>query len=367
MRMSETVQPFYNPLLTYETNYRYGPFGYFLDAVDVELPKQPTSFLGYSVDIPFGIASGPLLNSRFIQAAWNHGYSIATYKTVRTEPVEAHPYPNIVRIDATEDHIIEPNELVYGSLDLSTFNVRRDGITNSFGVPSKVADEWQTDVNDCLKTMKEGNILIVSFMGTQHNNMNRDELVDDYVKACRLTAEANAPILEVNTSCPNVGKAGMICHDVSMLGDLLEAIHPVKKNNPLLVKLGYYSLDQQEKLEDVLTSIHRYAQGVVAINTIQARVVDYDGKQQLPGNEARVVSGVCGAPIRWAGLEMAERIVAYKKKKGWKDFVVVGVGGVVSPEDYFTYMKLGVDAVQSATGAMWNPTLAIEIREQMTA
>lgn len=365
--MSETVRPFYNPLLTYETNYQYGPFGYFLDAVDVELPKRPTSFLGFSVDIPFGIASGPLLNSKFIQAAWKHGYSIATYKTVRTEPIEAHPYPNIVRIDATEDHNIEPNELVYGSLDLSTFNVKRDGITNSFGVPSKVVNEWQADVNNCSKTMMKGNILIVSFMGTQQKRMNRDELIDDYANACDLTAQTDAPILEVNTSCPNVGKAGMICHDVSTLRGLLEAIHPFKKNKPLLVKLGYYSLDQQEKLEEVLTSVHRYAQGVVAINTIQARVVDYDGKQQLPGNTARIVSGVCGAPIRWAGLEMAERIVAYKMKKGWNDFVVVGVGGVVSPEDYFAYMKLDVDAVQSATGAMWNPKLAIEIREQMTA
>jgi dihydroorotate dehydrogenase len=62
---------------------------------------------------------------------------------------------------------------------------------------------------------------------------------------------------------------------------------------------------------------------------------------------------------------MVERIMEYKKRKGWKDFTVVGVGGVVKPEDYFSYKKLGCDAVMSATGAMWRPTLAQEIREKL--
>jgi dihydroorotate dehydrogenase len=62
---------------------------------------------------------------------------------------------------------------------------------------------------------------------------------------------------------------------------------------------------------------------------------------------------------------MAERMVEYKKKKNWRDFTIVGVGGVTKPEDYQRYMNIGVNAVQSATGAMWNPNLAMEIRKNL--
>ncbi|MCR4264104.1 MAG: hypothetical protein NUV98_05315, partial [Candidatus Roizmanbacteria bacterium] len=123
------MQPFYNPLLSYEENYRFGPFGYFSLNKTLQPTKHKTSFLGYSLDVPFGIASGPLLNSRFVKAAWKHGFSLATYKTIRSSHVQAHPYPNIVRIDPTNDLKVEPNETVYGSLDLTTFNIERDGIT----------------------------------------------------------------------------------------------------------------------------------------------------------------------------------------------------------------------------------------------
>src|SRR3989344_8890333 len=108
-----------------------------------------------------------------------------------------------------------------------------------------------------------------------------------------------------------------------------------------------------------------YAEGVAAINTIQAKVVDEQGKQILPGSPVRLYSGICGSAIKWAGLEMAERIVTYKNQKGGKDFVVVGVGGVVEPADYFRYKDIGVTAVQSATGAMWRPELAKEIRDMI--
>ncbi len=360
------MQSFYNPLLSYEENYRFGPFGYFLSSKLFPSTKHKTSFFGYSLDVPFGIASGPLLNSRFVKAAWKNGFSLATYKTVRSRDVDAHPYPNIVRIDPTNDLKVIPNETVYGSLDLTTFNIERDGITNSFGVPSKASSEWQEDVRSCTATMEKGNVLIVSFMGTKNEQTKREELIEDYARACRFTAESGAPILEVNVSCPNIGKGGMICHDVKTMNDISESLHTMKKNRPLLVKLGYFHISLQDALEKILESIHRFADGVVAINTIQARVINYRGKQELTGDALRLVSGICGAPIRWAGLEMAERIVAYKKKKGWHDFVVVGVGGVVSVDDYWEYMKRGVDAVQSATGAMWKPDLVNEIRTSVS-
>jgi dihydroorotate dehydrogenase (NAD+) catalytic subunit len=62
---------------------------------------------------------------------------------------------------------------------------------------------------------------------------------------------------------------------------------------------------------------------------------------------------------------MAEYIVNWKENHPQKNLTTIGIGGVTSVDEYFLYKKIGVDAVQSATGAMWNPHLAIDIRKSL--
>ncbi|MDP1722933.1 MAG: hypothetical protein Q8L37_07060 [Candidatus Gottesmanbacteria bacterium] len=351
---------FYDSNKTYEENYTDGPFGLFRKLPEQEYPKGQYSLFGIPIDIPFGIPAGPLLNSNFVRGAWAWGFSLATYKTVRGTEYPCHPFPNVIRLKSSGN--VRPGDTLVGDLNIDSIDVMHDGITNSFGVPSRPVEVWQKDVRETLQEMTPGNLLLLSFMGTKSDTMTSSQYIDDFARTAKLAKETGAPVLEVNFSCPNVGKEGLICNDVETSSTILEAMKPVRGNVPLLVKVGYIPADQQSMLEALLDAIHDHASGVVSINTIQAKVTNDGGQQILPGSPVRLYSGVCGGAIRWAGLEMAERIMAYKKRKGWKDFVVIGVGGVVSPDDYFAYMKLGVDAVQSATGAMWKPDLAIDIR-----
>jgi dihydroorotate dehydrogenase (NAD+) catalytic subunit len=89
-------------------------------------------------------------------------------------------------------------------------------------------------------------------------------------------------------------------------------------------------------------------------------VVTKKGEQALPGKN-RLKSGICGASIKWAGLDMVQRLKTIREKKEMK-FSIIGVGGVMVPEDYDEYRESGADLVQSATGAMWNPYLAQEVK-----
>lgn len=357
------TQAFYDPTKPYEENYDEGPFGEFA-GVPPQLPKgAPSTFLDFRVDIPFGIPAGPLLNSKFVSAAWRWGFSIATYKTVRPDTYPCHPFPNVIKVDTSQD--VHPGDTVKGNLDMNSVDVMHDGITNSFGVPSKPAAVWQQDVREALAHMSHGNLLILSFMGTKKDEMTRDEYIANFAHTCRLAKETGAPVLEVNFSCPNVGKEGLICNDVETSRAILEAMKPVKGNTPLLVKIGYFAKEQHKDLHKLLDAIHECADGVVAINTVQAKVIDEAGQQILPGSPVRLFSGVCGATIRWAGLEMVRAILAYKKQNGWNDLAVVGVGGVATVADYQRYRSFGTDAVQSATGAMWRSGLAIEVRQSI--
>lgn len=364
MKMQSDREMFYDPARSYEENYADGPFGLFSQLSKNELTIGQYNFFDIPIDIPFGIPAGPLLNSKFIEAAWRLGFSISTYKTVRGNAYPTHPFPNIIKVHSSAPDI-RPGDVVAGELRVDSIDIRRDGITNSFGVPSKEPLVWQKDVQKALPHMKKGNVMILSFMGTKEEGMDRDEYIEDFAKTCREARVIGVPVLEVNFSCPNFGKDGLICNDVVTSRDILAALRNAKGNTPLLVKIGYFFPKEQDSLEALLDAIHENADGVVAINTIQAKVTDARGNQVLPGSSVRLFSGICGVKIRWAGLEMAERIVAYKKKKGWKDFIVVGVGGVVSVDDYWEYMKRGVDAVQSATGSMWKPDLANEIRSSV--
>ena len=356
--------PFYDAAKSYKENYDQGPFGVFVESPSA-LPKPASSqFLGFTVDLPFGIPAGPLLTGRFVAAAWRWGFSLATYKTVRGNTYPCHPFPNVIKVKA-QDRDIHPGDTVEGDLDVSRVDVEHEGITNSFGVPSKPIEYWQEDVKETVKQEKDGNLLILSFMGTKQEAMTLPQYVEDFARTCRAAKDTGARVLEVNFSCPNVGKEGLICNDVETSRTILEALKEAKGNVPLLVKIGYFPKDKQGDLEALLEAIRANAQGIVAINTITAKVVDGHGEQLLPGSPVRLVSGICGRSIRWAGGEMVSRIMSVKKFKGWRDLAVVGVGGVTTPDDYFRYMNLGVDAVQSATGAMWKPRLAWDIRNAL--
>jgi len=131
-------------------------------------------------------------------------------------------------------------------------------------------------------------------------------------------------------------------------------------DRPLIVKLAYIPNDADLEIMVKETAGHGAVQGFSTINTISAKLVDANGNQALPG-AGRDRSGVCGNAIRGAGLDMVGRLNAIREKLGL-DFAIVGVGGVIRPEDYKAYREAGANAVMSATGAMWNARLAQDIK-----
>ena len=61
---------------------------------------------------------------------------------------------------------------------------------------------------------------------------------------------------------------------------------------------------------------------------------------------------------------MVKRLKKLREEFGYK-FTIIGVGGVTTADDFFEYQQAGADAVMSATGAMWNPYLAQEIKKEL--
>jgi dihydroorotate dehydrogenase len=348
--------PFYNPEKSYEENFQKGPFGVFADGEIFPNKGEPKyEFLGERVYSPFGIPAGPLINSNFCKATFEKGFDICVYKTVRSGIFPCHPFPNILAVKVEGDLTIEKAQEKLLADDKYSEPI---SITNSFGVPSRDVQTWQEDVKKAISYAGKGQILVLGFMGTVKENQTEAEFIADYVLAARLAKETGVKILEVNLSCPNIGNEGLVCYNLDMTEKVCEAIRTEIGDTPLILKVGYYK--DYESVLRLAKIAGRYAQAISAINTISAEVVDKDGNQALPGPN-RLRSGVCGASIKWAGLEMVEKLKKVRIEIG-ADFKIIGVGGVMIAGDFKEYIDKGADFVMSATGAMWDPYLAKYIK-----
>ena len=380
----------YDANASYEDNYTRGPQAKLNGTGKLPRVKYlaPPRFRlwGMPLDLPLGIPAGPLLNSSYVCAAFRAGFSVPTYKTVRSRSWPSHPYPNVVRIvRSLEDRELgswDPEVPHLGEIVGEAFvedNYRRPqtlSITNSFGVPSQTPSVWIEDflmLGGCLPP--RGGMAALSFQGTKTDRGDFEGFVSNSCEAALLARQAlrglgpNAPcLLEINLSCPNE-KGAPIYADIEstvlLLKSVFRSLRDLEKQEnlspvPLVAKIGH--LKQTETLRWLEASAP-FLNGVSAINTIPGNVQSASGEVLLGAGQKH--GGVCGDVIRRFGLEMTSRLAHSREKLRLKDFAVFGVGGVMEAGQVCQYLDAGADLVQSATGAMWNLELASETASRL--
>ena len=359
----------YNIDLSYDDNYAAGPdfSGELPELAALNSGLPPATFLGHTVNSTFGVPAGPLLNSAYIGLYARLGFDVLTYKTVRTGYAPSHPFPNVRAVETSPGwyHTSGDKPALYTLPALDESRPQPDlSITNSFGMPSKEPAVWMADVANAKASLQPGQVLVVSVVGTSRPGNTLDDLAQDFARAAAMAVQAGADAVEANLSCPNVRSSeGSLYQSPAAVGTVARALSAALGKTPFLLKMGYLE-DKRLIREVVEAAANSGAAGLAAINTIPARVYQAPDQQALPG-EGRLVSGICGAGIHEAGLVMAARLLEARQEAGLSKerFAVVGVGGVMTARDALRYLELGVDGVQSGTGAMWNPYLATELKQ----
>src|SRR5688500_9036281 len=103
--------PFYDPTKSYDENYQNGQYGAFADSQVLENQGEPQyDFLGQKVNLPFCIPAGPLINSQFCKGAFEKGFDICVYKTVRSATFPCHPFPNVLAVKVDGDLTLKKAE-----------------------------------------------------------------------------------------------------------------------------------------------------------------------------------------------------------------------------------------------------------------
>jgi len=349
-------EPFFDPGKTYEQNWKEGPFAGFADGVVLPLGEPRFDFLGEKLSYPIGIPAGPLLNAKFVKAALDKGFNVPIQKTVRSRVRASNEWPNVLGADIEGDLTLE-----MAQKPIVVRNEYKEplSITNSFGNPSYEPAVWQKDLRECVAYAKPGQLVVCSFEGTKWEGFSHDDYINDWVQGAQMIKDCGVKVVETNFSCPNEGAASLLCFDVPKVKLITSAIKKQIGDTKLVIKIAFF---EEDELRELVKEVGNIVDGFAAINTIPAPVVTPEGKQALPGAH-RVRSGICGHAVKWAGLDMTRRLKALREEFGMK-YAIVGSGGVTIPSDFKEYRDAGADVVMTATGAMWNPYLAQEIKKE---
>ncbi|MFZ5648814.1 MAG: dihydroorotate dehydrogenase [Bacillota bacterium] len=176
------------------------------------------------------------------------------------------------------------------------------------------------------------------------------DTVEDYARlAERLNREEGVAGLEVNISCPNVKKGGMLFG--SDPDSAAEVIRAVK---------GATGLPVIAKLSPNVTSIAGVAQSVESagadavslINTLLGMVIDIRKKRPVLGN---IMGGLSGPAVRPVAVRAVWQV--YKAV----NIPIIGMGGITSGEDALQFIMAGARAVAVGTANFVNPRATVDV------
>ncbi len=183
---------------------------------------------------------------------------------------------------------------------------------------------------------------------------------EDYAEVVRLlTAAGGIDGIELNISCPNVKKGGMVFGTDPMA--TREVVRLVRRATslPLLVKLSPNVTD--------ITEFARIAEGEGAdalslINTLLGMAIDISTRRPKLAN---VMGGLSGPAIQPVALRMVYQVARVVKVP------LVGMGGIMNAADAVAFLLAGASAIAVGTANFVDPPAPVHIvqgiREYMAA
>lgn len=313
----------------------------------------PKTFLGRSVRSRLGIAAGLLPNAAWVLPFARRGYDILTYKTVRSVATPPHPFPNWVLVD-------DPGRDDGAVVVADGFPADPTALSSAvcFGMPSPAPDAWRDDVRRTRDGLGDGQLLLVSVVGTPRGGMTSGDLADDFATCAGWARDSGADGVEVNLSCPNVCSAeGHLHHDPAASRAVVARVRGAVGALPVLAKIGI--APDRATLRALLHALHGVADGITLVNCVQRPVVRADGAAAFGEGFLRV--GVLGRAIHVPSVRAvaeARHVIDADRLR----LTVVAVGGASTVADVDDFFAAGADAVQFGSAPAFLPGLAVEAK-----
>jgi dihydroorotate dehydrogenase (NAD+) catalytic subunit len=174
--------------------------------------------------------------------------------------------------------------------------------------------------------------------------------IREYVKISQILDEAGVDAIELNVSCPNVKKGGLIFGtDRKMLSRLVTSVRDSVKDAVLITKLSPNVSDIKQFAKVVEDA---GADAISLINTIPGMAIDI---KTLKPKLANITGGLSGPAIKPIAVRMVYE--AYNSVR----IPIIGIGGIMNVYDAIEFMIAGATAVAVGTANFVNPKATIEI------
>lgn len=295
-------------------------------------PSLERKILGLTFRNPVGLAAGFDKDARLIDELSSFGFGFIEIGTLTPQPQAGNDKPRLFRLPGDQALI------------------NRMGFNNE-GVLHAVVR---------LKKRKSA-VLVGGNIGKNKFTPN-ESAKDDYTYCF----EALFPYVDyfvVNVSSPNTPGLRQLQEKEplkKLLTQVKELSEAKDKPKPILLKIAPdLTVEQLDDVIDILKETS--TDGVIATNTTISR----ENLSAPPAAVERLgAGGLSGRPLR----EKSTEVIKYLRRQMGPDYPIIGVGGIMTPEDAITKLKAGANLVQVYTGFIYEgPSFVKRINKSLVA
>jgi dihydroorotate dehydrogenase len=282
-----------------------------------EHPYLEKTILGITFKNPVGLAAGFDKDGKLIDELGTLGFGFVEIGTLTPLPQTGNDKPRLFRLPA----------------DAALIN--RMGFNNE-------------GVRAAIRRLKKRRTNVVIGGNIGKNKLTPNEKATEDYAACFEQLFPYVNYFVLNISSPNTPGLREL-QDKEPLRKLLlhikhlSASKPIYK--PILLKIAPDLVDTQ--LDDIIDILKETKlDGIIATNTTISR-----SGLKTPREEIQAIGagGLSGKPL----TERSTNVIRYLRSKLGPDFPIIGVGGIMSPEDALEKLKSGADLIQIYTGFIY--------------
>ena len=281
-------------------------------------PALHRTLWGIDFPHPVGLAAGIDKNGEYYNEMSWFGFSFVEIGSLTPEPQDGNPRPRLFRLP------------------------KDNALINRMGINNKGIDY----AIEHIKKDPPRTILCASIAKNTSSAAGVD-IIEDYKKSFSHLYDF-VDMFTVNVSCPNVEGLQNL-QDVSYLSDVLDPLLDLRicydTYKPILLKV---SPDiPREELDEILNyCMISGVDGIVAGNTTTSR-------EGLATSASRIAKigrgGLSGAPLFSRSLEIVKHIRQYTGGR----MPIIGVGGIMGPEQARQMLDAGASLVEICTGFIY--------------
>ena len=292
-----------------------------------DTPTLEKEVFGINFPNPVGLAGGLDKNGEFYNDMANFGFGFVEIGSITPKPQDGNPKPRCFRVPGDKAII-------------NRFGINNKGVKNAV---------------EHLKAVKP-EVIVAANISKNSTSINEDA-AKDYETSFALLYDF-VDMFVVNVSCPNV--VGLTAlQDITFLSDIVDRLLDLRmyydEYRPILLKV---SPDlSHEQLDEIIDYCLRSGiDGIVAGNTTRSR----DGLTSISKEKIEEIGngGMSGAPVHKKNLEL----VRYVHTKSDGKLPIIGVGGIMSPEQAKAMLDAGASLVEIYSGFIYEgPSLVKRI------